>query len=193
MKRTLLALLGLFLSLGVIYYKCQPTVVIESHVLDMEAYSTTTDNVAEDSDSLQIKYNVVSITCNTYTQEELELLAHAINAEQGIEYEDEEITNKLQIYAGQVILNRVAQHYMGATTIEEVLYTPGQYACVSDCSWDNPISARAYYNASLLLIGAPYWEIYDIPQMPDNVIYQAEFTQGEGTWLKLKDTYFCYE
>lgn len=128
-----------------------------------------------------------------YSDDDVELLAHIINAEQGIEFDDEEKTNKLQIYAGKVVLNRMEQQYRGASTIEEVLYTPGQYACISDCSWDNPVSERAYKNAELLLSGAPYWEIYDIPKMPDEVIFQAEFTQGSGTWLQVGDTYFCYK
>lgn len=129
----------------------------------------------------------------TYSKDDVALLAHIINAEQGIEYDNEEKTNKLQIYTGQVVLNRMNQEYRGASTIEEVLYSPGQYACISDCSWDNPVSERAYKNAELLLSGAPYWEIYNIPQMPDDVIFQAEFTQGSGTWLQVGDTYFCYK
>ena len=45
-----------------------------------------------------------------YTDEQLELLAHVINAEQGIEFDDETKTNKLQIYTGQVVLNRLKKH-----------------------------------------------------------------------------------
>lgn len=128
-----------------------------------------------------------------YSDEDLSLLAHIINAEQGIEFDDEEKTNKLQIYTGQVVLNRIKQNYRGATTIEEVLYTPGQYACISDCSWDNPVSERAYKNAEILLSEAPYWDIYDIPKMPEEIIFQAEFTQGSDIWMIVGDTYFCYK
>lgn len=192
MKRTLATLSGLFLSLLVIYYECQTPLEVEVHELTINTYETTT--TSEKSNSFHKRMNLGTITYNSYSEKDLELLAHAINAEQGTEYEDEQITNKLQIYAGQVILNRLKQNYMGASNIEEVLYTPGQYACVSDCSWDNPISERAYKNSKLLLSGAPYWEIYDIPRMPDNVIFQAEFKQGSGIWgEKIMDTYFCYE
>ena len=129
----------------------------------------------------------------TYSEDDIALLAHIINAEQGIEYDDEEKNNKLQIYTGQVVLNRMNQAYRGASTIEEILYSPGQYACISDCSWDNPVSERAYKNAELLISGEPYWEIYNIPKMPDDVIYQAEFPQGSSIWMNLGDTYFCYK
>lgn len=132
------------------------------------------------------------VDTKSYSKDDVALLAHIINAENGIEFKDEDLTNRLQIYTGQVVLNRMNLHYMGATSIEEVLYTPGQYACISDCSWDNPVSERAYKNAELLLSGAPYWDIYGIEKMPDNVIYQAEFKQGT-TWMKVHDTYFGYE
>ncbi len=129
----------------------------------------------------------------SYSEEDLELLAHIINAEEGIEYEDEQKTAMLQLYAGQVVLNRRDRHYMGAYTIEDVLYSPGQYACIHDHSWSNPVTDTAYENARLLLSGAEYWDIYDIPKMPDNVIYQAEFKQGDGVWKHVGDAYFCYE
>lgn len=128
-----------------------------------------------------------------YSAEDVALLAHIINAEQGIEFDDEEKTNKLQIYTGQVVLNRIKQNYRGATTIEEVLYSPGQYACISDCSWDNPVSERAYKNAKILLSGEPYWDIYNIPKMPEDIIFQAEFSQGSDIWMIVGDTYFCYK
>lgn len=127
-----------------------------------------------------------------YSENDLELLAHAINAENGIEYESEYYTNALQIYTGQVILNRVKSHFMGANTIEEVLYSPHQYSCVSDWSWDNPISKRAYKNARILLEGKPYWEIYGITKMPETVMFQADFSQGSGVWLEMLGVYYCY-
>lgn len=136
-----------------------------------------------------------------YTDEQLELLAHVINAEQGIEFDDETKTNKLQIYTGQVVLNRLKKHYLGAKTLEDVIYSDGQYACVSDVSWTNPISERAYRNAKILLLGLDYSEILGIQKMPDNVIYQAEFPQSskpnvepeDNVWDHIDDTYFCYE
>lgn len=135
----------------------------------------------------------ITVTYKTYSDEDLELLAHAINAEQGTEYEDEQKTNALQIYTGQVILNRLNSHYMGAESIEDVLYAEGQYACVYDSSWDKPITERAYKNAEILLSGADYSEIYGIEKMPENVIYQAQFEQGSDVWKHIGNTYFCYE
>lgn len=136
-----------------------------------------------------------------YTDAEFELLAHVINAEQGIEFDDEQKTNKLQIYTGQVVLNRLKKHYLGAKTLEDVIYSYGQYACISDVSWTNPISERAYKNAEILLLGLDYSKILGIPKMPDNIIYQSEFPQGfnpgenpdDFIWMHIDDTYFCYE
>ena len=195
MKRTLVSLCGLFLILGIIvvYHKDKSPLEVETHVLQTSSSANISTSEKSSSSKKVMVFN--TITYNSYSQEDLELLAHAINAEQGIEYEDEKITNMLQIYAGQVILNRLNQNYMGATTIEEVLYSKDQYACVTDQSWDNPVSARAYKNAELLLAGVDYSKYYGIPKMPDNVIYQAEFEQGSDTWGDgpIMNTYFCYE
>ena len=149
-------------------------------------------NYGNSSSSQQPKVKTLELK-RPYTDEELELLAHVINAEQGIEFDDEQKTNMLQIYAGAVALNRIKKHYRGAETLEDVIYTPGQYACISDVSWTNPISDRAYKNAEILLLDLDYSELLNIPKMPDDVIYQAEFTQGSGTWMQIGNNYFCYE
>lgn len=177
--------LGLVLSAGAAVCEQDLSLVeVEVHSLETSYYTSFKDS--------QPSIKMMAIQ-KLYSQEDLELLAHVINAEQGIEFEDEELTNMLQIYTGQVILNRAKHHYRGADTIEEVVYTEGQYACISDASWDNPVSKRAYKNAEILLSGKDYEKIYDIPQLPDDVIYQAEFEQGSGVWMQLYDTYFCYE
>ena len=133
----------------------------------------------------------------SYTKEDYHLLAHVINAEAGKEYSYEKVTNMLQLYVGQVVLNRKKCHYRGAKTIKDVIYSPGQYSCVHDQSWDNKITKRAYKNAKILLSGRKYWNKYDIPKMPDKVIYQSRYLQGSRVWLNVSefgDVYnFCYE
>ena len=178
--------LGLVLSAGAAVCEQDLSLVeVEVHKLE-PSYYTSSKGSHPSIKTMDIK--------KLYSQEDLELLAHVINAEQGIEFENEELTNKLQIYTGQVVLNRVKCHHKGADTIEEVIYSEGQYACISDASWDNPVSERAYKNAEILLSGADYTKIYGIPKMPDDVIYQAEFEQGSGVWNdKLYDTFFCYK
>lgn len=192
MKRTLIGLTSLFLSMGfiVVYHQHLTPIVVEAHTLELETVGSTVDPKIEKE---ILKKQAIFKEVKRYTEEEYEYLAHGINAEQGREFENEQETNMRQIYAGQVMINRKDQNFMGASTIKEVLYTPGQYACVSDHSWENPITERSYRNAEILLSGQDYSELYGIPKMPDNVIYQAEFPQGSGVWMKIGNTYFCYE
>ena len=131
-----------------------------------------------------------------YTEDELYWTARIINSENGTEYPDKRFTNMLQIYSGKVMLNRLEQNIDGAGNIYEEVHSHAYDR--SGPSWDKEITPRARRNAELLLSGAPYWEILDIPKMPDNVIYQAEFTQGSGIWMQFqtspkKKTYFCYK
>ena len=183
MKKKMIALMGLFISLGVIVVYHQDKTPLEKKV-----FKVKTPNYNSISALPKEVWICKTVSRPRYSQEDLELLAHAINAEQGIEYADEQKTNMLQIYAGEVILNRLERHHMGANSIRDVLYADDQYACVSDHSWDNPISDRAYQNAEILLSGVDYAELYGIPQMPDNVIYQAEFEQGIDVWKHIEDT-----
>lgn len=189
--RKVVGITGLYLAIG--FSLASPIdfdpiinpIEVEVHAVEPYAYGNYSVSQQPVVETLNLK--------RPYTDEELELLAHVINAEQGIEFDDEQKTNMLQIYAGQVALNRMKKHYRGAETLEDVIYTPGQYACISDVSWSNPISDRAYENAKILLLGLDYSNILNIPQMPDDVIYQAEFAQGSGTWLQIGENYFCYE
>lgn len=126
-----------------------------------------------------------------YTEDELYWTARLINSEQGTEYPDERFTNMLQIYSGKVMLNRLEQNIDGASNIYEEVHSHAYDR--SGPSWYKEITPRARSNAELLLSGADYWEILGIEKMPDNVIYQAEFTQGSGIWKKIGNTYFCYK
>ena len=192
MKRTLVGLTGLLLSMGMIvaYHQNLTPIVVEAHTLEVKSAGNVVDPKMRKE---MLKKQAIFKEVKRYTQEEYEYLAHGINAENGKELSNELKTNMLQIYTGQVMINRKNQNFMGASTIREVLYTPGQYACVSDHSWENPITESSYQNAEILLSGQDYSELYGIPKMPDNVIYQAEFPQGSGVWMKIDKTYFCYE
>ena len=193
--RKVVGVTGLYLAIG---FSLASPIDFEPiiHPITIEAHAIEPYDYGNSAKSQQPKIKKMTIE-RPYTDEELELLAHVINAEQGIEFDNEQKTNKLQIYTGQVVLNRLKKHYRGAQTLEDVIYSDGQYACVSDVSWTNPISERAYKNAEILLLGLDYSERLNIPKMPDNVIYQAEFPQGEdpdeSTWDRVGDTYFCYE
>lgn len=130
---------------------------------------------------------------SSYSKEDLALLARLINAENGTELPNEWMTNALEIYTGQVVLNRLKRQYRGAKTLKQVVYSPGQYTSTENACWDNPVTKRSKKNAKLLLQGFSYSEKFQIAKMPDNVIYQAAYPQGSGIWLELNGVYFCYE
>ena len=130
---------------------------------------------------------------SSYSKEDLALLARLINAENGTELSNEWMTNALELYTGQVVLNRLKRQYRGAQTLEQVVYCPGQYTSTENACWDNPVTKRSKKNAKILLQGTSYSEKFQIAKMPDNVIYQAAYPQGSGIWLELNGVYFCYE
>ena len=130
---------------------------------------------------------------SSYSKEDLALLARLINAENGTELPNEWMTTALELYTGQVVLNRLKRQYRGAKTLEQVVYCPGQYTSTENSCWDNPVTKRSKKNAKVLLQGTSYSEKFQIAKMPDNVIYQAAYPQGSGIWLELNGVYFCYE
>lgn len=106
-------------------------------------------------------------------------LAHAINGEmQGASWED-------HLYTGSVILNRVkSKHY--PNSIESVITDRRwgiQYACYWDGNFQKTPSATAWKAADYLLTNGSVF--------PDNVLFQAEFRQGNGTYVHTKAAYYC--
>ena len=92
-----------------------------------------------------------------------------------------------RVLVGNVALNRLASNYRSAATLEEVIYSPGQYSTASEITYEKttmiPLStALAAYR---LAIGNRY--------CPNNVIYQSQTRQGDGVWLKEGEHYYCYE
>lgn len=112
-----------------------------------------------------------------YTEDELYILSHTIYGEaSGCSYEH-------KLYVGSVILNRVnSKHY--PNSIEDVVFQRGQYACTWDGNYDKTPDKETIEIAEYLLSNGS--------QIPDNVVYQAEFYQGSGVWKQSGNTYFCY-
>lgn len=131
-----------------------------------------------------------------YSIYELLLMAAATYAEGGSE------SDEMQQGVASVIINRVASSNY-PNSIEEVIYQnkPIQYECTvnglldkyidiyinggdyKDSDWDS--LERCLENVEYVLeTGSIY---------PDNVVYQAEFKQGKGTYKQVGSTYFCYE
>ena len=110
-------------------------------------------------------------------QDDLYLMAHLIWGEAGYDNPD-------MMYAiGSVVLNRV-NHSAYPDTISGVIYQSGQYACTWDGNFDKTPSELAWQIAEDLLINGS--------TLPENVVYQAQFTQGSGVYLQIENEYFCY-
>jgi spore germination cell wall hydrolase CwlJ-like protein len=129
---------------------------------------TTTENVATTEEE--------TVATNAY---DLYYMAHLIYAEAGSSW----CSDELQLYVGSVVLNRVNSSQF-PDTIRGVIYQDGQYACTWDGNFEKEPDERAWKNAEIVLVHGS--------QLPDNVVYQAEFKQGSGVYCKVGNTYFCY-
>ena len=110
-------------------------------------------------------------------EHELWLLAHLVYAEGGGE------NFEFQIRVGNVALNRVESD-LYPDTLEEVIFQAGQYSC----TW----LGGFYYEPSQTSWEAARWLLNGGRVFPKNVLYQAQFPQGDGTYEFRVNTYFCY-
>lgn len=111
---------------------------------------------------------------------EWELLAQLIFAEAGSDW----CEDNMLYYTGSVVLNRIKSEYY-PNTMEEVIYQPGQYSCVNNGKIYAEPNKRAYNVAEDLLTSGSC--------LPENVVYQAQFEQGDGVYVKVQNMYFCYK
>ena len=112
-------------------------------------------------------------------KDELYMLSHLIYAEVGSDY----ISDKCKRYAGSVVLNRMKSDKF-PDTMKGVIFQDGQYACTLIGTYYNEPSDRCVEIARELLTKGS--------AIPDNVVFQAEFKQGDGVYDKINGTYFCY-
>ena len=116
----------------------------------------------------------------SYTQEDINLLAEVI-------YHENWHTDKDHLaayYTGAVVMNRVHSKDW-PNTIKEVVYQRGQYA-VTKQLYTEELPEECYEMAERILRDGT-------DDVPENVIFQATFRQGSGTWKKVGTDYFCYE
>lgn len=116
-------------------------------------------------------------TGQTYSDDEIGLLASLIEAEAG------SASRETQIAVASVILNRV-QSDKYPDSISEVIYQEGQY----------PPAANGALNGA----GDQAWEVAQYvcqngSQIPSSVLFQSKSAQGSGVWAVLDGEYFCYE
>lgn len=104
-----------------------------------------------------------------YTEEDLYLLSHLICGEV------EGCDRQMKTYVGSVALNRVADSRFPGT-LKEVIYqnNPLQYSCTVDGNFEKEPGEETIEVAKYLLENGS--------QLPPNVIFQAEFEQGTGTY-----------
>lgn len=114
---------------------------------------------------------------SVYSANDLYVLAHVICGEaQGCP--DEE-----QRYVGSVVLNRVKSSNF-PDTIENVVFQPGQYACVRDGNYDREPTKANWENAR--------WLLENGSLLPDYVVYQSRGRQGEGEYMRTNWHSYCY-
>lgn len=85
--------------------------------------------------------------------------------------------------------NRVKSEYF-PDTIKEVVFQPGQYQPTWDGSWSKKSDERTKRNVEKYLRG----EVET--GMPDNVVFQAMFKQGDNVWKHITNEvdvghYYC--
>jgi len=113
--------------------------------------------------------------------EDVELLAHLLHCENSNEVDGEEATWT----TGYVMANRVeSPNFPG--TYSEVAYQSGQWQPVRDGTLyrEEPTDIEWEIAAEIRQHGS---------QIDRKVVYAAEFTQGNGTYKKIGNTYYCFE
>ena len=136
-----------------------------------------TETVAEPSNSIEeeTQTELETEVETKYTEDDFELLARVIEAEAGGE------SDYHKLCVGTVVMNRVdSEEY--PSTIEGVIYQPGQYQCVTNSHINKEPSKSSYKAAESILDGRRMFR--------SSVVYQAEFIQGKVV-EKVGNTYFC--
>ena len=108
--------------------------------------------------------------------DELFMLSHLIYGEGG------NTSDECQLAIGSVVLNRMSSSLF-PSTMKDVIFAPGQYACTWDGNYDKTPDERAIRNAQYLLEHGS--------QIPSGVVFQAGFKQGE-VYKIIDGVYFCY-
>lgn len=132
-----------------------------------------------------------------YTDEDIRILATTVYYEAG------NTTEELRQYVAQVVLNRVGDSRF-PNTVKAVVTQPGQYAqkygTVEAAQSIKDKDAQNGTYTYLTCENAAKQAMMGLVDMPSNVLYQANFRQGSGTWKSVyfnsgwyaSTSYFCY-
>lgn len=131
------------------------------------------------------------------TYEDIRILATTVYYEAG------STTEQLRQYVAQVALNRVADSRF-PNTVKGVITQPGQYntkyaAMETAQAIKNKDAANGTYNWETCKNSVKQAMMGKV-DMPSNVLYQANFSQGKGLWKSVyfnsgyfaSTSYFCY-
>ena len=170
--------------------------------LIVNAFTIKTLKKQQDADSAEVITNVETVVVEkevvvevekelNYTYDELYCVAVAIYNEAG----GNACTDEHRELVGYVVLNRVKDSRY-PNTIRKVLEQPGQYEGIDkngiyfakrgNSALELKALERAWKTAKKVLENRN-----NIP-VPENVVFQAQFKQGNGVYKKLYNTYFCY-
>lgn len=116
-----------------------------------------------------------------YTEEDLWYMSHTVQAEAGY------CEREMQEGVASVIMNRVNSDLFPDSVMECILQ-PGQYSTASYLSTQEPTEQVIDVCIDILENGSKF---------PENVLYQANFPQGSGTYKTLSTSYstmyFCFQ
>lgn len=107
----------------------------------------------------------------------IDLLARLVHAEVG------NLNYEAKIATASAVINRM-NHDSYPASIYGVIYESGQYETVLNDKINEPSDEESYRAAEYVYNHGS--------QIPENVIYQAQFVQGTGVYMEIEGEYFCY-
>ena len=147
----------------------EPEVQAESIIATSSTeFSSTTESIEEEN------------SYYGWTEEDYQYLLMIIVGE------SQNCSRQEQMYVGSVVLNRVhSKWFPKQNTVKQVATAKGQYACMRDGNaYKTPTETNKEVAMELLKNGSV---------LPENVVFQALFKQGNGVYCKINKTYFCYK
>lgn len=146
----------------------QQSVVEETTTQPIEEATPVTENIEEENHD------------QWWTEEDYQYLLMIIVGEA------QNCSRQEQMYVGSVVLNRLhSSWFPNQNTIKQVATAKGQYACMWDGNaYKTPTETNKEVALELLNNGSV---------LPENVVFQALFKQGNGVYCKINKTYFCYK
>ena len=133
-------------------------------------------------EKVEVKEQVIK---NNINEDDLYWLSRIVMQEMGGNW----VSDELQQMVASIVINRVNSNYF-PNTIQEVIFQKGQYARADKLSKIEP-TEKVIENCRYVLENGSI--------LPSNVLFQAEFKQGDGVYYTYYDkyigstTYFCYK